>query len=73
MPKKVRELKAALARAGWILMAGGSKGSHTKWTHPRVARKLTLSGNDGQDVNRKQERDVENALREAKGDSQHGR
>ena len=40
MPKKLRELKGMLSRAGWILVKGG-KGSHTKWTHPRVARRIT--------------------------------
>ena len=65
MPKKIRELKALLRKAGWTLVKGGGKGSHTKWSHPRVARKVILSGNDGDDANRKQERDVDNAAREA--------
>jgi predicted RNA binding protein YcfA (HicA-like mRNA interferase family) len=63
MPKKIRELKAMLRQAGWMQIPGG-KGSHTKWAHQRVARKITLSGNDGQDANRYQERDIERAVKE---------
>jgi predicted RNA binding protein YcfA (HicA-like mRNA interferase family) len=64
MPKKIRELKAMLRQAGWILIPGG-KGSHTKWQHPLVPRKLIMSGNDGDDAKPKQQRDVDNAIREA--------
>ena len=64
MPKKIRELKAILRRAGWVQIPRG-KGSHTKWAHTNVARRLVLSGNDGNDAKPKQERDVENAVREA--------
>ena len=64
MPKKIRELKAILRQAGWAQIPGG-KGSHTKWAHTRVARRLILSGNDGEDAKPKQERDVENAVRES--------
>ncbi|HEX4795778.1 MAG TPA: type II toxin-antitoxin system HicA family toxin [Humisphaera sp.] len=63
MPKKIRQLKAALRKAGWLEVAGG-KGSHTKWQHSRVARTLMLSGRDGDDAKRYQARDVENAVRE---------
>ena len=66
MPKKIRELKAALGKAGWVQVAGG-KGSHSKWAHPKVSRRLILSGKDGNDAKPKQERDVENAVREAGG------
>ena len=64
MPKKIRELKGMLRRAGWNLVPGG-KGSHSKWAHPKVTRRVILSGNDGDDARRKQERDVENAVQEA--------
>ena len=53
-----------LTGAGWVLIAGG-KGSHTKWMHPRVSRRITLSGNDGQDAKHYQEKDVIRGLREA--------
>jgi predicted RNA binding protein YcfA (HicA-like mRNA interferase family) len=65
MPKKIRELKQMLRRAGWAQIAGGGKGSHTKWAHGKVSRRVIVSGNDGDDAKRWQERDVENAVREA--------
>ena len=66
MPKKIRELKSMLRRAGWALIPAGGKGSHTKWSHSNVARRVILSGNDGDDADRYQERDVANAVRDAK-------
>lgn len=65
MPRKIRELKAMLRKAGWIEVPGGGKGSHTKWKHPLVARRVILSGKDGLDAKAKQERDIENAVNEA--------
>jgi hypothetical protein len=64
MPKKIRELKSDLSLAGWTLIQGG-KGSHTKWMHNRVARRVILSGKDGADAKPYQERDVARAVREA--------
>jgi len=69
MPKKIRQLKAMLSQAGFEQVAGGGKGSHTKWRHPRVNRKVVLSGNDGDDADRYQEKDVERAVREAGGEA----
>jgi predicted RNA binding protein YcfA (HicA-like mRNA interferase family) len=65
MPKKIRELKAMLRRAGWSQVPGGGKGSHSKWHHPNVWRNVTLAGNDGDDAARYQEKDVQQAVREA--------
>ena len=56
-----------LKKAGWAQEAGGGKGSHTKWQHPHVERKLTLSGADGDDAKRYQEKDVADAVRDAEG------
>jgi predicted RNA binding protein YcfA (HicA-like mRNA interferase family) len=67
MPKKIRELKAMLQSAGWIQIPGAGKGSHTKWQHPSVPRRLTLSGKDGNDADHYQEKDVRIAIREATG------
>jgi len=53
VPKKIRELKALLLRAGCLAEKG--KGSHTKWSHPNLSDKLTLSGNDGSDAKPYQE------------------
>jgi predicted RNA binding protein YcfA (HicA-like mRNA interferase family) len=43
MPKKVRELKAMLQRAGFTMHPG--KGSHTNWFHPAYKGRVTVSGN----------------------------
>jgi predicted RNA binding protein YcfA (HicA-like mRNA interferase family) len=60
MPKKIRELKAILRQAGFV--DESAKGSHTKWSHPLLQGKLTLSGKDGADALAYQEKDVANAL-----------
>ena len=65
MPKKIRELVRDLVKAGWQLEKGG-KGSHRKFGHRRVNRKLVLSGQDGMDAKRYQEKDVQQAIDEAK-------
>ena len=71
MPSKIRELKAALRRAGFSERPG--KGSHTVWSHSLSEERLTLSGADGDDAKRYQERMVEDAIktvRKAKGPGQ---
>lgn len=62
MPKKIRELKAILLKAGFNYRSG--KGSHTIWCHPLLTYSLTLSGKDGADAYRYQEKDVKNALKD---------
>lgn len=64
MPRKIRELKQMLRKAGWLQVIGG-KGSHSKWKHEKVARTLILSGNEGADAKPPQEKDVQNAIAEA--------
>ena len=64
MPKKIRDLKAILEKAGFTCQSG--KGSHTKWSHPRRKRPLVLSGKNGADAKQYQERDVEFALNEVR-------
>jgi predicted RNA binding protein YcfA (HicA-like mRNA interferase family) len=56
MPKKLRELKALLKKAGFRWRPG--KGSHTIWEHPLASRGVTLSGSDGRDARRYQEDEV---------------
>jgi len=65
MPKKVRELKKMLRQVGFIEIPG--KGSHTNWMHPLYEGKLTISGNDGNDAKRYQEKDVQKAINEVEG------
>jgi hypothetical protein len=62
MPKKIRELKGLLAKAGFTCRPG--KGSHTKWFHSRLPRPVVLSGGDGDDAKPYQEADVARALRQ---------
>jgi predicted RNA binding protein YcfA (HicA-like mRNA interferase family) len=61
MPRKVRELKADLRKAGFTWRPG--RGSHQFWEHPLVPDvPVVLSGHDGDDADRYQERDVRKAL-----------
>jgi predicted RNA binding protein YcfA (HicA-like mRNA interferase family) len=62
MPKKIRELKTVLSKAGFTHRPG--KGSHTVWSHPLLPYSLTISGKDGSDADRYQEKDVKNALQD---------
>ena len=64
MPKKIRELKSILRKAGFKEKSG--KGSHTKWSHSLLKGKIVLSGNDGSDAKAYQEKDVETALEKLK-------
>ncbi|MEA5478120.1 type II toxin-antitoxin system HicA family toxin [Pseudanabaena galeata UHCC 0370] len=48
MPKKIRELKSMLLKAGFT--SESAKGSHSKWTHPKLLRKIIISGKDGNDA-----------------------
>ncbi|MBE9047121.1 type II toxin-antitoxin system HicA family toxin [Pleurocapsales cyanobacterium LEGE 10410] len=62
MPKKIRELKAMLLKAGCVCEQ--AKGSHTKWSHSLLNYKITVSGKDGTDARRYQEKDVKNFLKD---------
>ncbi len=61
MPLKIRELKAALSRAGFEMRPG--KGSHTVWVHPALSDEITMSGKDGADAQKYQIKYVRNALK----------
>jgi len=68
MPRKIRELKGMLAKAGFTCRPG--KGVHTVWMHPkRPSLRVVLSGNDGRDARRYQEQQVEAAIREVESAS----
>ena len=43
-----------------------AKGSHTKWSHYLLSYKITLSGKDGSDAKRYQEKDVKDFIRDIK-------
>jgi predicted RNA binding protein YcfA (HicA-like mRNA interferase family) len=63
MPRKLRDLIRELERAGFA--ARGGKGSHRNFTHPNVARTLTLAGKPGKDAKKYQERAVRLAIEES--------
>ena len=64
MPRKIRELEADLARAGFTKRPG--KGSHRVWEHPKVLDGVAISGQPGGDAKPYQERDVREAIQQAK-------
>ena len=61
MPKKIRELKSLLLKAGFSKRPG--KGSHTVWRHPLLSGSVVLSGQDSEDAKPYHEKDVKNALK----------
>lgn len=62
MPPKIRQLKAELAKVGFIERP--AKGSHTYWTHPALPGiAVTISGKDGTDAEKYQIKQVKEALR----------
>ena len=48
MPKKIRELKSLLLKAGFVCQP--AKGSHSKWKHPKLAKAIIIAGKDGNDA-----------------------
>lgn len=50
MPKKIRELKPMLLKAGFVLLPKRGKGSHSIFRHPLGAEDVKLSGKDGKDA-----------------------
>lgn len=57
MPKKIRELKSLLLKAGFVYRS--AKGSHSRWYHPLLpADPITISGIDGDDAKTYLEKEV---------------
>lgn len=54
-----------LSQAGFTELPG--KGSHTNWVHPFYSGKITVSGKDGADAKRYQEKEVKQAIEEVEG------
>lgn len=66
MPPKIRQLKAALSKAGFTKRP--SKGSHTVWKHPAIPMvRVTIAGKDGDDAKEYLIEEVQNALDQLKG------
>ena len=63
MPRKIRDLIRDLERAGFVNRGG--KGSHRNFQHPK-GRRITVSGSEGDDAKRYQEREVDQAIEDSK-------
>jgi predicted RNA binding protein YcfA (HicA-like mRNA interferase family) len=61
MPKKIRELKSLLKKAGFIVQP--AKGSHSKWTHPNLSQSIIIAGKDGSDSRSYLEKQVMDVLK----------
>ncbi len=57
-----------LRQVGFTELPG--KGSHTNWVHPLYAGKITVSGQDGADAKRYQEKEVKQAIEAVEGSKQ---
>ena len=68
MPRKIRRLIADLTGAGFAQVPGG-KGSHRKFQHPRYRGAVVLSGNEGDDAQHYQEKQIRNAIRDVSNES----
>lgn len=66
MPKKIRELKQLLVKAGFKLLPGRGKGSHSVYAHPLLEEKVTIAGKDSKDAKRYQEQRIKQLIAEAK-------
>ncbi|ACK71614.1 YcfA family protein [Gloeothece citriformis PCC 7424] len=65
MPKKIRELKSLLLKAGFVYRS--AKGSHTRWYHELLPNDpITISGNDGDDAKPYLEKEVNQKLAKLK-------
>jgi predicted RNA binding protein YcfA (HicA-like mRNA interferase family) len=62
MPRKVRDLIEDLGKAGFVNRGG--RGSHRNFVHGKLKKPVTISGHDGDDAKRYQEKAVEAAIRE---------
>ena len=61
MPKKIRELKSLLLKAGFVYRS--AKGSHTRWYHPLLpSDPITIAGKDGDDAKPYLEKEVNQKL-----------
>ena len=63
MPRKIRDLIRDLTAAGFV--DRGGKGSHRNFVHPGVRKPVTISGAEGDDAMRYQEKAVRLAIEEA--------
>ncbi|MEL7352532.1 MAG: type II toxin-antitoxin system HicA family toxin [Cyanobacteria bacterium P01_A01_bin.116] len=64
MPKKIREIRKILRKAGFKSVPG--KGSHEKWVHPLLENHIVVAGKDGSDAKAYLEKQVEQSLKSIK-------
>jgi predicted RNA binding protein YcfA (HicA-like mRNA interferase family) len=64
VPGKIRDLIRELESAGFLKRGG--KGSHRNFTHPKVAKVVTIAGKIGDDAKPYQEKAIQAAIKEAK-------
>ena len=69
MPKKIRELKSMLVKAGFELMPKRGKGSHAIYQYPGTTIRVNLPGKDGADAKSYSEKQVKEAIRRAENES----
>jgi predicted RNA binding protein YcfA (HicA-like mRNA interferase family) len=66
MPRKKREVKRDLRRAGFVLDPRRGKGSHSWWYHPRFPDIIvSIAGHDGDDAKPYDEDNAAKAIAEA--------
>ena len=51
-----------LLKAGYT--SESAKGSHSKWSHPKLSKKIVISGKDGSDAKTYLEKQINEALEE---------
>ena len=66
MPRKIRELKQLLRKAGFKELPG--KRSYTNWVHPG---KITVSGKEGTDAKLYQEKEILRAIQQVEENQDH--
>lgn len=64
MPKKIRELKSLLLKAGFFYKP--AKGSHSKWIHPKLPKAIIIADKDDADAKAYLEKQVNEALEQLK-------
>ncbi len=60
MPKKIRQIKSLLLKAGFA--SKPAKGSHSKWIHSKLPKAIIIAGKDGSDAKPYLEKQVNDAL-----------
>jgi predicted RNA binding protein YcfA (HicA-like mRNA interferase family) len=63
VPRKIRQRKSDLKKAGFVERPGRGKGSHTFWVHSEhTGVSVTIAGRDGDDAQGYQEKQVREAV-----------